>query len=426
MKTKFTNGNVASAPAFGLNVCAQGWAPYVGTYSFFFDKRVYLPYLQSFNDHKEIDELIARMKSREFQFNRKGQSERPSLRDKIILRIFNNILTREYEQIFKDTSHWCRPQRNCHTAIAQIRKWSDITWVIEGDIKAFFSSINHNILADHLSSRIKDQNLIDLFWKLVKAGYVECEGEDKENSLGVPQGGIFPPILANIYLHPLDELVELLKKDRPIHYVRYADHWVLGFLGSRHDAEETLHILTDFLTKNLKLEVNKERTRITNVRQNNISFLGFDLRFTSEGRVKVYMPSGKIIKKLEERGLTQGYHAKYYGPWVNNSDYEIVAKYNKVLRGYLNYYHIVDELAHSFHKLAYVLTYSAAHTLACKHRSSLALIFAQYSSTLHLSQGDHTISLNWKEWRNKKIVELYDPLFGLMNNKEKKTKEKKK
>lgn len=78
--------------------------------------------------------------------------------------------------------------------------------MIEGDIKKYFDTVDHHILAQLLRKRVKDQNLIDLYWKLVKAGYVN-NGKYEDSSLGVPQG-VLSPLLSNIYLHEFDEYME--------------------------------------------------------------------------------------------------------------------------------------------------------------------------------------------------------------------------
>jgi group II intron reverse transcriptase/maturase len=131
----------------------------------------------------------------------------PTLVDKIIQKAMALILELIYEPTFSELSHGFRPNRGCHTAMRQISQWSGTQWAIEGAIKGFFDNVNHNILAKLLQNKIGDQQFLDLYWKLVKAGYVE-EGVKRDSLLGVPQGGILSPILSNIYLHELDVFVQ--------------------------------------------------------------------------------------------------------------------------------------------------------------------------------------------------------------------------
>lgn len=136
----------------------------------------------------------------------------PTPKDKIIQQAIRMIFESVYEPIFKKSSHGFRPNRSTTTAVYEVRKWNGITWMIEGDIKGFFDNIDHNLLGDLLKSRIKDTNLINLYWKLVKAGYVN-NGHYEKNELGVPQGGVLSPLLSNVYLHEFDVFMEnLIKK----------------------------------------------------------------------------------------------------------------------------------------------------------------------------------------------------------------------
>jgi len=136
----------------------------------------------------------------------------PTPRDKVVQKAMALLLNLIYEPEFVPTSHRFRPNRSCHTALAQIDKWSGTQWAIEGDIKGFFDNMNHTLLANLLKKKIEDQQFIDLYWKLVKAGYVE-KGVKRDSLMGVPQGGIISPILSNIYLYEFDLFIkELIKK----------------------------------------------------------------------------------------------------------------------------------------------------------------------------------------------------------------------
>jgi len=168
------------------------------------------------------------MKDRTFQFKpservfipKKNGKMRPlgipTPKDKVIQEAIKMILQSVYEPTFMDSSHGFRPKRSTKTAVFEVRKWNGITWMIEGDIKGYFDNIDHQVLADLLSKKIKDQNLIDLYWKLVKAGYVN-DGKHTRSHLGVPQGGVLSPLLSNIYLHEFDvfmqDLIERYTKD---------------------------------------------------------------------------------------------------------------------------------------------------------------------------------------------------------------------
>lgn len=147
----------------------------------------------------KIEKIIEEMKTRKFQFKpskiveitkSNGKTRKlgiPSPMDKIVQKVYVSIIEKIYENIFLNTSHGFRPNKSCHTALKEIKKWTGTTWIIEGDIKSYFDTIDHHILADLLKKEIEDTNMINLYWKLVKAGYVE-KGVYKENIIGVPQG----------------------------------------------------------------------------------------------------------------------------------------------------------------------------------------------------------------------------------------------
>lgn len=89
-----------------------------------------------------------------------------------------------------------------------------MSWFVEGDIKGFFDNIDHHYLKDRILEHFDDTRLMNLYWKLVKAGYVEWDGSQRRfvpTDLGVPQGGIISPLLSNLVLHKLDLFIEEIK-----------------------------------------------------------------------------------------------------------------------------------------------------------------------------------------------------------------------
>jgi group II intron reverse transcriptase/maturase len=221
----------------------------------------------------------------------------PCVRDKVVQEAMRLILEAIYDSpygsYFRETSHGFRPNHSCHTALREFRgKWSAVNWLIEGDIKSCFDELNHGVLVNTLRKKIHDERFLNLIWKLLNAGYMDLHGRKKESLIGSPQGGILSPILANAYLHELDEFVEglqaeyekgkrkvrnltyqrlswqksrmvkrgetktkefqrisqqmrtlpTLQVDDPgfirIKYLRYADDWIVGIWGSHALAEQ--------------------------------------------------------------------------------------------------------------------------------------------------------------------------------------------
>lgn len=103
-----------------------------------------------------------------------------------------------------DESYGFKTGRSAHSALRTIRKWAGTTWLIEGNIKGYFDNINYTILAALLMREVKDQQILDLYRKLVRAGFVNKGKREPRNLRDVPQGEILSPLLSNIYLHEFD------------------------------------------------------------------------------------------------------------------------------------------------------------------------------------------------------------------------------
>ncbi|OQA81988.1 MAG: Group II intron-encoded protein LtrA [Lentisphaerae bacterium ADurb.Bin242] len=133
----------------------------------------------------------------------------PTFGDRIVQSAVKLILEALYEPIFLDCSHGFRPERACQTAMWQIIDSPQvrIDWVVEGDIKGCFDNICHQKLLVLLQRRVKDDRFLKLIAKFLKAGYFERERWNPTKA-GTPQGGIISPLLANIYLHEIDEFVQ--------------------------------------------------------------------------------------------------------------------------------------------------------------------------------------------------------------------------
>jgi group II intron reverse transcriptase/maturase len=267
----------------------------------------------------------------------------PCTKDKIVQEVVRLILEAIYDSphgsYFKAESHGFRRSKSCHSALKDIQaRWSGVTWFIEGDIKACFDDIDHEILIGILRKKIKDERFLSIIRSFLKAGYQDLDEAHKESLAGTPQGGIVSPILANIYLHELDEFVEQLQKElekgelrRPnpeyrklqkrrqylektgkvnaresrelgeyrelgvkmqklpsldpkdpnfvrVKYVRYADDWLIGVTGPHQLAEEIKERIGQFLKSRLNLTLSAEKTRITHARTEEAEFLGYRIR----------------------------------------------------------------------------------------------------------------------------------------------------
>jgi group II intron reverse transcriptase/maturase len=131
----------------------------------------------------------------------------PTVEDRLVQEVVRIILEAIYEPVFLPQSHGFRSGRSCHTALEEIRDtWTGTKWLIEVDVRGFFDNIDHGMLLKLLEKRIDDQRFVGVIEGMLKAGYLEDWVFERTYS-GTPQGGVVSPVLANIYLHELDEFM---------------------------------------------------------------------------------------------------------------------------------------------------------------------------------------------------------------------------
>lgn len=387
----------------------------------------------------------------------------PAFEDKLVQEVVRMILEAIYEGHFETTSHGFRPKRSCHTALLHIQKtFSGAKWFIEGDIKGFFDNIDHDVLVGILRERISDDRFIRLIWKFLKAGYVE-DWTFHNTYSGTPQGGIVSPILANIYLDKLDKYVkeyirhfDMGTKRRPgkesndlanerkrtvrklkkvkdgtekaalvarlkaieqeraafpsgdemdgsyrrLKYIRYADDFILGIIGSKEDVLRIKEDIKSFLSESLALELSEEKTLITHTGKS-AKFLGYEitvtrnnhqrrdvqgrLRRTYGKRVRLNVSMATLRDKLLEYGameikLRNGkeiWKPKCRSGLIFNDDLEILDRYNRETVGFCNYYLIANNCV-VLHNFRYIMEYSMYKTFAGKYRSTVRKINKKY------------------------------------------------
>lgn len=389
----------------------------------------------------------------------------PSIDDKLVQEVLRMLLEAIYEGSFENTSHGFRPKRSYHTALIQVQKnFTAAKWFIEGDIEGFFDNINHDVLIGILKERIADDRFIRLMWKFLKAGYIEDWTFHRTYS-GTPQGGIISPILANIYLDKLDkymkeyacqfdrgdrramnleykrysrkiwwlgtklkqtkdkdtrkELIDAIKQHqknrmhlpsvdemdegyRRIKYVRYADDFIIGVIGSKSDCEAIKEDIKNFLDKKLKLTLSEEKTLITHGNRK-AKFLGYEiyvrpftdktLRGEKSGvlikaygkKVVLEVPMSTMRDKLLYYEAMEIHQFEGKAKWKPTSrtkllhldDLEILDAYNREIRGFANYFSIANNSSH-LNSFKYIMQYSLYKTFARKYSTTARKIIAKY------------------------------------------------
>lgn len=216
----------------------------------------------------------------------------PTVRDRVAQAAVRRILEPIFEAKFMDSSFGFRPNRSAHMALERIRKdlLDGYVYVIDADLKSYFDTIPHDKLISLVREEVVDGSVIHLLECFLQAGVMEG-GSFYLNEKGTPQGGVISPLLANIYLHPLDELME----ERGHRITRYADDFVIC-CKSQKGAERVLKSVTRFLEQRLGLTVHPEKTRVVNNMKDPFVFLGHE--FKQGYWVK---PSDKSIKKFKSR-----------------------------------------------------------------------------------------------------------------------------
>lgn len=275
-----------------------------------------------------------------------------TIKDRVVQMLVKMVLEPIYESDFLNCSNGFRPGRRTQDCIARldsyINRRNKYYWVIEGDIKAAFDSIHHQILIKLLAKRIADNRFLKLIERFLKAGIMEGH-LFKRTETGTPQGAICSPILANVYLHQLDlfwwnKYGNLHRKEkerrRTKHMgncglIRYADDWLLLTNGSKAEAIRLRDEFKNFLWSELKLELSPEKTRITHVNQG-FDFLGFHVQryVNAHDRPKMLVtPAQKNIQKLKLK-IKEMTRRKHF----QDSPLLKISALNAVLRGWINYY----------------------------------------------------------------------------------------
>jgi group II intron reverse transcriptase/maturase len=289
------------------------------------------------------------------------------LEDKIVQRGVAKILSAVYEQDFLDVSYGFREGLSGHDALRALElsiMRSGIEYLIDVDIRRYYDHVDHKWLIRMIRERIVDRTILRLIGKWLRAGVLE-EGKRVRNEVGVPQGGVISPLLANIYLHYVLDLW-ITRKVRKglvgrISLIRYGDDFVVGFT-ERGDAQKVWEILPERL-KQFGLELSPEKSRLIEFgkraylegkekggRLNTFDFLGFTHYMTRNWRGGVKLGRKTIGKRYRRTLVALNDKLRSLR---NLLPFRKLHRYlGQVLKGYYNYYGFTGNMT-TLKKFAY-------------------------------------------------------------------------
>jgi RNA-directed DNA polymerase len=246
----------------------------------------------------------------------------PAVRDRTVEAALRNVLEPIFERDFAECSYGFRPGRGCREAVGRVEELlgQGYVWCVDADLKSYFDTIPHDGLMALVQERVVDGSVLALVEQCLKAGVMEELKGWQPTERGTPQGAVISPMLANLYLNPLDH--EMGRRGWAM--VRYADDLVV-LCRSREDAETVLNFLRDWTT-GAGLTLHPTKTRIVNATDEGFDFLGWHFR----GGKK--WPRKKSLQKLQDRlrPLTRRTNGQSLG--------EIIAQLNPILRGWRGYF----------------------------------------------------------------------------------------
>lgn len=410
-----------------------------------------------------IDEIIQEMKTetyypkpvRRIHSSKKVENVRLQgilgLKDQLVQEVVRRILEAIYEPIFLDTSHGDRPNRTCHTALHMIKlTCRETNWVIDGNIAGFYDNIDHQILIHLLKKKIDDGRFIELIRRFLKAGYLKFKPIDS-SFMGVSQDGMIRSILGNIYLHELDQFMDgimavctkrnlqnayptvqltcsrqtfALRGDQKsekepfwqnqmvrtdsvaennirVNYIRYLEHFLVFVSGSKKQSVQIRDQIQDFLKDKLNLELNSQMTRITNLKDQKVQFLGYQIakkrrnyphnrnceKKHSANEIELLVPHAVIQEKIKP--FCKNGKAVHHKTRMNWSLLDMLTQYNAEIRELYDYYCLAADVSTKIGKFRYYHYLSLLKTVARKEKSSVKKVLNKYG--VHEDKGTRKI-----------------------------------
>jgi RNA-directed DNA polymerase len=272
----------------------------------------------------------------------------PVIADRVVQTACLIVLEPVFEADFEDCSYGFRPERNAHQALEEIRGHIQRGYqaVYDADLKGYFDSIPHERLLACVRMRVVDRSVLKLIQMWLRAVVVEPSGGKGGGGgmggkrTGTPQGGVISPLLSNLYLHWFDTVFH--RPGGPVHWaraklVRYADDFVVL---ARYQGEKLSGWIEAKLEGWMKLEINRDKTRVINLREpgEKLNFLGYMFRYdrdlTGRGQSYLNMTISEKALRRERQRLRERINAKVcFKPLP-----QLIAELNRHLKGWANYF----------------------------------------------------------------------------------------
>ena len=206
----------------------------------------------------------------------------PCVMDRGLLQALANVLGDMFNPTFSNYSYGYRPNRSVPQAVRQAQEFyrQGYTIQVDIDLEKFFDSVNHDVLMERVSRKVKNKGLLKLLGRFLRAGVV-VDGRLRPTQIGVPQGSPLSPILSNILLDDLDQELE----SRGHKFIRYADDLAI-FVKSKRAGERVLASVSCYLERKLKVKVNQAKSKVSYAKESSV--LGFKIH-------------GKKLKTLDRK-----------------------------------------------------------------------------------------------------------------------------
>lgn len=252
----------------------------------------------------------------------------PTVRDRVCEGALRQVLEPIFEREFAGNSYGFRPERSTKDALRSVDHGlkGGKRYVVDADIKRYFDTIPQDRLLARIGERVADGSVIELLGQMLERGVLE-DREWRATETGTPQGGVISPLLANIYLNPLDHQM----RQAGMMMVRYADDLVI-LCETQAQAEEAYERLKAWVESE-GLKLNTEKTRIVNMNEkgSGFDFLGYHFGHTQKERIRRW-PKAKSLNKFKDRIRSLTHRAN------GKSLDETIRRINGINRGWYGYF----------------------------------------------------------------------------------------